>query len=194
MRTDYQNINGFESLTIIFITVGLVLTGAIIFTGLTPKQQTGFVAALDILDARRQAVQTVAEMSLVYGGQQEFFNQFYLAFTQVAIVPPENFEASKKVFRTAAKSVEQIPKAFILNIRQITNAPTSRPPRLAKHGGEQIAGASINRGVLTNIIPLDVAAAGDSGPASPGLGGPPGIFGSALKQKLIKFYISQWKK
>jgi hypothetical protein len=161
MRTDYQNINGFESLTIVFIIVGIFLAGTIIFSGLASKQQVKFVAALDILDAHEQVVQSLRGIGLIYDGQQEFFNQFYIAFTQVAVVNPDGLKISRDTLIAVYKSA--------------TN-------RVGQTSPPVIAGASVDREELTNIIPLEDSMNNDPGPP---------MDWSALKQNLAKLYKSQ---
>src|SRR3989344_1231080 len=87
MKTDYQNLNSFESSLVAFIAVGVALVGTIIFSGLSFKQQDNILAAINVLDIHGQASESVAIISSIIDTEEEYYNQFYIAFTQTLSMP-----------------------------------------------------------------------------------------------------------
>lgn len=105
MKTNYQNINGFETLAVIFAAVGICLTAAMIFASLPDRQQREVAGAFDILDIREEAGQTMQNLELVFSGQQEFLNQFYIAFIQAASISPGEFQSAGKILHQAESAI-----------------------------------------------------------------------------------------
>lgn len=94
MKTDYTNLNTFEVLVVMFIMIGAMLVAIISFSGLTPAQQSHVTMAFNILDMHEQAPQIIQSTENILDIPGEFYNQFYLAFTQVAVVDLNPFEYS----------------------------------------------------------------------------------------------------
>jgi hypothetical protein len=101
LKTDYSNLNSFELSAVSFIVVGIVLLGTIIFSSLDYKQQTIVARGFEILDMGEEATATTETVKFVVNIPHEFMDQFYVAFTQVAVLPAETFEIPQTVFQTA---------------------------------------------------------------------------------------------
>jgi hypothetical protein len=97
MKTDYNNINKFEVAIVSMIAVGFVILGVTLFTSLTPRQQANVTAAFKMFDVREQAAATVEDVKFIFGVPEEFYNQFYIAFTEVVSFPAEDIELATSV-------------------------------------------------------------------------------------------------
>src|SRR5258708_24100236 len=101
MKTDYKNINSFEVAVVGMIAIGFVIVGIFLFATLTPRQQTRVTSAFDLLDIHEQTASTAAStiegVKFVIDVPNEFYNQFYIAFTEVAALPSETFEVPQQI-------------------------------------------------------------------------------------------------
>ncbi|OGE79907.1 MAG: hypothetical protein A2660_00430 [Candidatus Doudnabacteria bacterium RIFCSPHIGHO2_01_FULL_45_18] len=91
MHTDYQKINSFEVATVVVIAVGFLLVGAMLFASFTPRAQTQVAAAFRMLDVHQDFNATLDEVKFIASIPNKFNQEFYLAFTQVAVLPVETF-------------------------------------------------------------------------------------------------------
>ena len=89
MKTDYKNLDSFETAIVTLLIVGIGLTGTIIFSGLPMQQQDNVAGALSMFDIHQQAAGELVVVVAIFDTSQEFLDQFYLAFTQVAVLPDE---------------------------------------------------------------------------------------------------------
>lgn len=105
MKTNYQNINGFETLAVIFAAVGICLTTIMIFASLPDRQQREVSLAFNILDIREEAGQTMQNLELVFSVHAEFLNQFYIAFVQVASISPDEFQSTGEILHQAESAI-----------------------------------------------------------------------------------------
>ncbi|OGE73701.1 MAG: hypothetical protein A3I07_02010 [Candidatus Doudnabacteria bacterium RIFCSPLOWO2_02_FULL_42_9] len=101
MKTDYQNLNWFETSLVAWGFVGVVVVGIVFFTGLTPQMQSDVAQAVTILDMNQQAQGVVDTVTFVWDAQNDFYEQFYLAFTEVATIPFEDFEPTIEAYSLA---------------------------------------------------------------------------------------------
>jgi len=106
MHTDYQKVNHFDVAVVTMILVGFVLIGGIIFSSLTPRGQTDVTEALSMFDIHEQAAmqtnQTLDTVNFVLDVQSEFYNQFYKAFSELAVMPEDTFEVPIKIAHNLA--------------------------------------------------------------------------------------------
>ncbi|GEM_PF-2933863 len=138
MQTDYKNLNSFELSVIAFAAVGVVLTCTIVFSGLTSKQQSYFLSAVTMFDLHEQVASTGNDLVAVLDVPGEFYNQFYIAFTQVAVIDSENFQVPVAVLTTAYNSFANYSDQMTFDYRS-QNSPGQQ---LAYLG--QVSGASID--------------------------------------------------
>ncbi|MBX4186857.1 MAG: hypothetical protein KW802_01175 [Candidatus Doudnabacteria bacterium] len=110
MKTDYQNIKTFDVAVVGMITAGFIIIGVLVFSSLTPRQQVAWSQSVEILDIHQEFGQTVAETKtvseFVYNIPQEFYNQFYIAFTQVATLPEEVIDTPISVGQELLRNVK----------------------------------------------------------------------------------------
>jgi hypothetical protein len=109
MKTDYKNINSFEVAVVSMIAVGLVIVGLTIFSSLTPRQQLAVTSAFELFDVHERTVETVENVKFVLDIPNEFYNQFYIAFTEVATLPSETIDVPQEI---AGEIVRNIKTAF----------------------------------------------------------------------------------
>lgn len=126
MKTDYQKLNTFESSVVVFIVIGVGLLGTIIFSALNAGQQNNLQQALNILDVHRQVAQSVESIKTMAAIQQEFYDQFYIAFTQVAVLPEETFEVPAIYFQTALNAFADYSDQFAYNYRIVNSNSEER--------------------------------------------------------------------
>ncbi|MBX4191841.1 MAG: hypothetical protein KW804_03515 [Candidatus Doudnabacteria bacterium] len=92
MKTDYNNINKFEVAVVSLIAVGFVILGITLYSSLTPRQQSVITSSLQMFDMKEHVATTIDEIKFVYGIPNEFYNQFYIAFSDVVTLPLDDFE------------------------------------------------------------------------------------------------------
>jgi hypothetical protein len=109
MKTNYQSINLFEVAVVGMITIGFVLIGVILFSGLTPRSQTNVASAFNMFDIHEQMASTVNSTidseQFVMDVPNEFYNQFYVAFNQVATMPSDTFDLPVAVAAELARNI-----------------------------------------------------------------------------------------
>jgi hypothetical protein len=105
MKTDYQNINAFEASVVAMIVLGFVVLGMVVFSGLAPRQQKNVASAFDLFDFHEAAAQSIDSVQFLMGVPEEFYNQFYIAFEQVAALPPETLTAPREVAQRLYDSI-----------------------------------------------------------------------------------------
>ena len=129
METNYKKINSFEAAVVAMMFVGLLIVGAIIFSGLTPRQQVHVTRATQMFDVHEQfretVVQTTGSVKFVFETSDEFYNQFYQAFTEVASLPAEDFETPLLIARNVSSFLSNLSDQVAANyIAQVQLAPS----------------------------------------------------------------------
>ena len=97
MKTNYKLLTMFEVATVFMAVAGFVLIGVMLFANLTPRTQTKVTSSFDILDMNQTAAQANQVVGFVFDSTDEFYKQFYVAFTQIATLPPEIFETPVRI-------------------------------------------------------------------------------------------------
>ena len=109
MKTDYKNINSFEAAVVGMIAVGFVIVGIVLFATLTPRQQVNVVSAFDVFDLHQQTIATTSltleSVTFVWNIPTEFYNQFYIAFTEVATLPEQAVEMPILVAKELSRNI-----------------------------------------------------------------------------------------
>lgn len=91
MKTNYQQLNFFETATVSVLVLGLVLVGVFAFAALPTNTQQNLGAAISFLDVHAQIAPPLEGVQTAIGVSQDFLQQFYVAFSEVAVLPPEVF-------------------------------------------------------------------------------------------------------
>jgi hypothetical protein len=97
MKTDYKNLNSFEVSAVVLAASGLALIGTIMFSSLSANQQEHFITAIRMFDIHEQAGEELVALENIFEYQQNFMNQFYIAFAQEAQLPDSVMQAPTKV-------------------------------------------------------------------------------------------------
>jgi hypothetical protein len=105
MHTDYKNINKFDVAIVAMIAIGFIITGVFLFASLTPRVQMNVTTSLQMFDVHEQFAKTMDTTAFVIDLPNEFFNQFYIAFTEVATLPPEIFETPRDIVLELKRNV-----------------------------------------------------------------------------------------
>ena len=188
MKTDYQNLNAFESSLVAFIAVGMALVGTIIFSGLSFKQQDNILAAINILDIHEQASRPVAVISSVIDTEAEYYDQFYIAFTQVMTMPEATIDDALRWTSNVKVAYKQF-LSFSDGITFDYRLQNKYSPQLALAG--RVAGVSTGPSGLVQARPV-----GCKG-ISPGQPGPPGLDSPSRRGGELKIPYSfvpvQWQ-
>lgn len=90
MKTNYQQLNLFEVCTVMMIFVGVILIGFYMYLSTPSGTQKNLASAVELLDVSAGVPQILDNVAFIVDSQEEFYDQFYLAFTQVATVPFDN--------------------------------------------------------------------------------------------------------
>src|SRR5579885_1380682 len=101
MKTNYQNLNLFETLTILMITIGISLVLIVGFSVLNHRQQQSVADALQVFDIHEQVGMTIVQMGNAYQLEDKLFNDFYVAFTQVTSIDPATVQQQVAMVTTA---------------------------------------------------------------------------------------------
>jgi len=97
MKTDYEDLNSFDASVVITIVIGLSLIMAMGFSQLSFENQADLVKAVPIFDLHDQAQQQLAVIQLMFESSEIFLDRFYVAFTQVAVLPDDTFTTRGRV-------------------------------------------------------------------------------------------------
>lgn len=129
------------------MVVGVLLIGTIVFSGLTPPVRNNFLSSLNIFDVHEQAAQSAQDIQLVLGAPQEFYEQFYLAFTQVAVLPKEPVDAAyqwSSNIKVAYSQFQNFSDQIVFDYRNVNKKERqiAYANVFAREG--RVAGASIN--------------------------------------------------
>jgi hypothetical protein len=90
VKTNYNNLSLFESCAIVIAAVGLALIGLEIFVTLPSDSQEKYAAAVrDTFDMHDNYYQVANNVEFVFGTVDAYYNEFYLASTQVLSFPDE---------------------------------------------------------------------------------------------------------
>ena len=89
MKTDYNNLNLFDAAVVAMSGIGIVLIGAVVFVSLPNQQKHNLNQALSIFDIGNQAQEELVAMESLLGFSNDYLDRFYVAFTQVATVSPD---------------------------------------------------------------------------------------------------------
>lgn len=92
MKTDYQKLSLFEIAVIGLIAAGMILIGLIVFVNLGPADQNKLTHAIEVFDLHKQARQEATAVVFLFEAQQKFYEEFYVAFSQVASLPSQDAE------------------------------------------------------------------------------------------------------
>jgi hypothetical protein len=144
MHTDYQNLNSFELSVVVFIGVGVLLIGTIAFSSMGIRHQNNFLQALNILDVQAQVAESAASIQTLLSFQQEFYNQFYVAFTQVATLPAETFEVPRKYIQTAYNAFANYSDEIVFDYR-IQNSGGLKADYVGRVAGASKVGKTLNK-------------------------------------------------
>src|SRR3989344_7584887 len=96
MKTDYEDLNSFDASVVITIVIGLSLIMAMGFSQLSFENQADLVKAVPIFDLHDQAQQQLAVIQLMFESSEIFLDRFYVAFTQVAVLPKDTFTTTTR--------------------------------------------------------------------------------------------------
>ena len=139
--TDYKNLNWFEAGLVIFIALGILLIGAILFMNLNPKQQDNFVSALNMFDLHQQVAHSAGDFQVVWAMPHQFFQEFYKAFGEVAVMPAGHIE----YFENLSRQTAFLYSDFLHYSDQVTfDYYLANQPAPVSSGG-QVAGVAIER-------------------------------------------------
>jgi hypothetical protein len=116
-----------------------MLAGTIIFSALNFSQQRNLIRMLVIFDAHQQAEISIEGVKSIFALQQEFYNQFYADFTQVAGLPAETFQTPAAFFQTASEAFADYSDQIAFDYK-LANTQASQPASDGK-----IAGAMIDK-------------------------------------------------
>jgi hypothetical protein len=116
MQTNYKKLSWFETLIISWLFVGLIIVIMILFTGLSFRMQSSISIALQIFDLHEEAIEARDNLMFVLNIPDEFNKQFYLAFTQIAVLPPETFEVPTDIVRGISAAVSESVDALSLAV------------------------------------------------------------------------------
>lgn len=89
MKTNYQNLTGFEAAAVFVAIIGIGLIGFEVYVTLPQRTQIEVVAAFEIFDVREPVAKTVSAVDTVLAITEENFKQFELAFIQTFSFPEE---------------------------------------------------------------------------------------------------------
>ena len=84
-----------------------------------------------MFDLQAQAVTAAENVQSIFDIQAEFYNQFYIAFAQVAVLPEETFSVPQEFFQTAYNALANYSDQVAENYNQ-------------RNAGK-VAGAGINK-------------------------------------------------
>lgn len=94
MQTNYQKLDWFEAGTVMMIAIGIGLVFLFAFGTLEKHQQEDVASALKMFDIHQQWTKQMESVKFVAAvaidGPQDFLDEFYLAFIEVASIPSEN--------------------------------------------------------------------------------------------------------
>lgn len=107
MKTNYQKLSLFEIAAIGLIAVGLVLIGLILFTNLSSTDQKRLTAAVQIFDLHEEVGAEARMIAFLFQAQHEFYEEFYTAFSQIALLPAGDAEFLMEMGHQTALLVDQ---------------------------------------------------------------------------------------
>jgi hypothetical protein len=87
-----QDVDLFDGSTVALAAVGIVLIAVEIFACLPSDTQTLISSSASMLDMHEEWAQTVSIALNFLDVSKEFENQFYLAFVDIASIPPESIQ------------------------------------------------------------------------------------------------------
>ncbi|HTL39588.1 MAG TPA: hypothetical protein VL306_02140 [Methylomirabilota bacterium] len=91
MKTDYKNLNLFDASAVAVALIGICLISTLVFFGLPAKDQDNVTKALSMFDLHDEALQEVSAVEGIFNISNNYMDQFYIAFSEVAIMPAEIF-------------------------------------------------------------------------------------------------------
>ena len=165
MKTDYKNINSFEVAAVCAIIVGFLLVGIVLFSGLTPNKQAAVASSFDIFDLHRQSMEAFETIKFVYDIPEEFYKQFYIAFTELATLPEGTLEMPVE---TAAELYRNVASAFTNLSDQVANGYSKQNSKargnVAQAYEGQVMGAMIDLSYRVSEINEDLFVSKEQAP------------------------------
>lgn len=126
MKTNHKILDGFEIATVVLAVVGFLLIGIVLFSTLTPRTQNRINSAVNVLDIHQQFAKTTYTMGsaldFTLDAADEFYKQFYIAFTQVAVLPAETFEVPTRIAADFYQGLGNFSDQIALEYRQQNSA------------------------------------------------------------------------
>lgn len=106
MKTDFKKLNLFEAALVTWSMVGVFLVAIVGFYSLTPEKQYQVKTAFDIFDIHEGTREATETLSFILEIPNEFYEEFYIAFEQVATLPAYTFEFPAEVASKLASNIE----------------------------------------------------------------------------------------
>ena len=112
MKHDFQNLSTFDTATVIMIVLGILIVGLTGFLASPDAMAASIKDSVQILDTTDSWNQSLHLITHVYNTQAEFYEQFYLAFTQVAVLPEQTLELPQKIVSDFLSLADEVVQSY----------------------------------------------------------------------------------
>ncbi len=117
MKTDYKNLSLFEAAVVVLIVVGLGLISLQIFIALPEGSRTQLGSALQVFEMSDAVAEVVKTHEIVnryvFKGVGEFYNEFYLAMSEVLVPVGEGILDTTAVAQRTVAAGGSFMKEFV---------------------------------------------------------------------------------
>ncbi len=100
MHTNYKKLNSFEAATVGLTVCGVAIIGLVFYSTLPTNQQKYVADSLMMLDIHEQALPPIEGTMFVFESVQDFMDEFYVAFGEMASLPADVFELPNQLEKT----------------------------------------------------------------------------------------------
>src|SRR3990167_11507637 len=101
MHTDYSNLKKYEAMIVVLILIGLGIVGCEVYLSLPDNIQVAILQAPQVFDMSEEIAQIGDTVSMLYDGQAEFHQTFYVAFAELFTIDVSEFEKQKELLVNA---------------------------------------------------------------------------------------------
>lgn len=130
-----QKLDGFESMAVVMVAFGVVLIGTILILSLPFGAQTQIASGFEILNFSQSWQEPAGVLIAGYDAVGEFYDRFYVAFTQIAVLPKQMIETPQVL----AGGITEFSKTVAANYSVIA------PKFLGQNYFGRVAGVSITK-------------------------------------------------
>lgn len=95
MKNNFNKLNLFEALTVVMIVIGALIILVTLFAGLSDKHQKIISSSFELFDIHENLDDALEVPLFVLETSDKYMDEFYLAFTKVAIIPETHIEQVK---------------------------------------------------------------------------------------------------